>query len=232
MNICGYEFFPKEIPEAFSVVLGAILGWCLAELSNYLKSQRETNEIRQRRATGLFFDTMEIINDIRPLAFAYLNQLNDLNLGPTKQLFEKVEPIIGARHRPLDFDRENLLILTEMENGEFLNELFRLRRLQNELVEFAENYKTSRTQLLSKMAAIKPPVTGDDEVSRMSFDRSEIAHLDLEVAMLSSLTAHLMNIAEEASTLATDVAKRIGPLLRGMFKKGIMKIELDLEEAP
>jgi hypothetical protein len=232
VHICGYEIFPDELPEALGVILGAILGWGLAELSNFLKSRRETNETRQRRATGLFFDTVDIINDIRPLAIAYLNQLNELNIPPNKQLFEWVEPIIGAKHKPLDFGRDNLLILTEFENSEFLNQLLKLRRLQNELVEFAEDYTTSRKILLSKMASIKPPLTNDGKIARMSFTRDEIAHLDPEIAMLSSLTAHLMNIAEEANNLAIDVAKRIGPLLRSMFKKGVMKIKLDLEETP
>jgi hypothetical protein len=232
MTFCGHEIFPTEFIDVFTALLSATLGYLLSEFSGAGKMKREELARKKTTAYALFLDVATIINNIKPLAAAYLNQINDLNLRLDDELFTKIEPVAGNNSRQLSVPKEHLSLLIDSGHAEFINSIFELERAQNELASLSTKYCSDRPPLTEEMASLAGETELDGEMT-LTYGISETALQPLQpkILALSSLTAHLLNIAEIADSRATEVGKALGPLLRGMFREGELKLSLDIESA-
>jgi hypothetical protein len=230
MTFCGYEIFPKEFNDVFTALLSAILGYLLSEFSGAGKMKREEAARNKTMAYALFLDVATIINNIKPLAAAYLDQINDLAPEPNVELFTKIEPIAGNNSKEMSVSKEHLSLLIDTGHTEFINDIFELERAQNELAALSTQYCAFRQPLLEEMASL----AGESELGEersLSYEISDATQQSLQpkIIALSTLTAHLIDIAETADSRATAVGETLGPLLRGIFSEGELKISLDIE---
>ena len=104
-------------------------------------------------------------------------------------------------------------------------------RCSSVLSSLSTQYSIDRKPVLEGMAEIANGVEiDDDRTITLEVRRSALDKLQPKIIALSSLIAHLVNTAQDSDDRATEVAKRIGPVLRGLFNRGELKIGLDLED--
>jgi hypothetical protein len=220
--------------DAGGALVSAIIGFLLSEFSSLGKLRREAARERKAQAYAIFLDAYVIINNIKPLASAYLDQFTDLQPPESTPLFLMIKPVPFDCSNAPRFETKNFLLLIESKNADFVNSLFELERCRDSLFELATLYPPERERVLellnSKADRVSDKTQSAEDVVSFEVSSEVVENLAPEIIKLSSLTAHLRQIAQDADDLATKLSEQIGPLLRNILPTGDLQLKMNLEK--